>query len=82
MYSSLRKVICYFSFFNNSSIFFMINIYSDDNYLALKYLKNTKANIHNVLIIAGNLNISNNDYDPSYSFYSSYSNILVEIVST
>ena len=60
----------------------MINIYSDDNYSALKYLKNTKANIHNVLIIADNLNISNSDCNLSYSFYSSYSNILVKIAST
>jgi len=82
MHSFLRKDICYFSFFNNGSIFFMINIYSDNNYSALKYLKDTKANIHNVLIIAGNFNISNSDCNLSYSFYSSYSNILVEIAST
>jgi len=78
----LKKDICCFSFFNNSSIFFMINIYSDNNHSALKYLKDTEANIHNVLIIAGNFNISDSDWDSSYPFYSSYSNILVEIVDS
>ena len=71
------KDICYFSFFNNSLIFFMIN---DDDYSALKYLKNTEANICNVLIMVGNFNIRDSNWDLSYSFHSSYSNILVEIV--
>ena len=36
----------------------MINIYSDTTQTALKYLKNIEANIHNVLVIASNFNIS------------------------
>ena len=39
------KNICCFSFFNNSDIYYMINIYSDAAQTALKYLKNTEANI-------------------------------------
>ena len=35
----------------------MINIYSDKYQIALKYLKNTKANICNVLVIARDFNI-------------------------
>ena len=35
----------------------MINVYSDVNQSALKYLKNTEANVHNVLVIASNFNI-------------------------
>ena len=35
----------------------MINIYSDNYQAALKYLKNTKANIHHVLVIVGDFNI-------------------------
>jgi len=30
----------------------MINVYSNNNHSALKYLKDTEANIHNILIIA------------------------------
>ena len=37
----------------------MINIYSDIIQTALKYFKDTKANICNVLVIAGNFNIKN-----------------------
>jgi len=45
------------SFFNKNNIFFLINIYSDLLQSALKYLKDTKVNIHNVLIMTGNFNI-------------------------
>ena len=54
-------VICCLSFFNNGNTFFMINIYSNDSQLALKYLKSTKANIHNVLVMTGNFNIRDSD---------------------
>jgi len=60
----------------------MINIYSNDNQLALKYLKNTEANIHNILIVASNFNIRDSDWNSSYSFYSSYSNILFKIMNS
>jgi len=60
----------------------MINIYSDNNHSALKYLKDTEANIYNVLIMAGDFNIRNSDWDPSYPFYSFYSDFLVEIVES
>jgi len=60
----------------------MINIYLDDNHSALKYLKDTEANICNVLIIAGNFNIRNSDWDSLYLFYSSYSGFLVKIVES
>ena len=39
----------------------MINIYLDDNHSALKYLKDTEANICNVLIMADNFNIRDSD---------------------
>jgi len=38
----------------------MINVYSDDYHLALKYLKNTEVNLQNVLIMAGDFNIKDN----------------------
>lgn len=45
------------SFFNNSVVFFLMNIYFDFSQSALKHLKDTEANIHNVLIMTGNFNI-------------------------
>ena len=44
-------------FFNNNNIFWLMNIYSDSFYTALKYLKNTEANIHNILIMTNDFNI-------------------------
>ena len=35
----------------------MINIYSDTNQSALKYLKDTKVNVYNILVMAGDFNI-------------------------
>jgi len=60
----------------------MINVYSDNNYSVLKYLKNTEANIYNILIMAGDFNIRNSDWNPSYPFYSSHSDSLVEIADS
>ena len=39
----------------------MINIYSDEYQLVLKYLKNTEVNICNVLVLTGNFNIRDRD---------------------
>jgi len=64
---SLRKDIfnyrdiCCFFFFNNGNTFFTINIYSDNYQSALKYLKDTETNIWNILIMASNFNIRDND---------------------
>ena len=41
-------------------MFFLINIYSDLSQSALKYFKDTKVNIHNVLVMTGNFNIRDN----------------------
>jgi len=53
-----RDISCV-SFFNQGFIFFLINIYSDSSQSALKYLKDTKTNFHNVIIMTGNFNIRN-----------------------
>ena len=69
-------------FFNNSIICFISNIYSDKQQFALKYLKIIEANLNNVLIVIENFNIRDNDWDPSYSHHSIYSDILMEIVNS
>ena len=45
------------SFFNGNMYFFILNVYSDSSYTALKYLKDTEVNISNVLIMTGDFNI-------------------------
>ena len=71
-----HRNILLISFFNNSNTFYMMNIYSDSSQSALKYLKNTKANIRNFLIMSGNFNIRNNLWDPLYPHYLSHNNDL------
>ena len=44
-------------FFNNSIVYWIMNIYSDSSYSALKYLKDTEVNIPNLLIMTGDFNI-------------------------
>jgi len=51
-----RDISC-ISFFNCSSVYFLINVYSDSFQLALKYLKDIEVNIENTLIITGDFNI-------------------------
>ena len=60
----------------------MINIYSNNHQLALKYLKDTKVNFYNVLVMASDSNIKDRDWDSSYSFYSTYSNVLFGIMDS
>ena len=52
-----HRDISYISFLNQGFIFFIINIYSDLSQSALKYLKDTKVNIPNVIIMTGDFNI-------------------------
>ena len=66
-------------FFNNNNTFFLMNIYSDSSQLALKYLKDTKANIYNILVITSNFNIRNNLWNSYYLYHSIYSNLLFDI---
>ena len=63
----------------SSQHLFLLNIYSDSNQLALKYLKNTKVDIQNVLIMIGNFNIRDRDWDLNYPFHSIHSNLLFDI---
>ena len=76
-----RDTFCFY-FFNNGDIFFIINIYSDDYQSALKYLKDTEANICNVLVMTGDFNIRNSIWDPSYPFYSVHSDNLFDIADS
>ena len=56
-----------------------MNVYSDYFHSALKYLKNTKVNINNLLIITGNFNIRDQSWDPSFPHHLSISNDLFVI---
>ena len=70
------------SFFNHSIMRFIINIYSDDQQSTLKYLKNTEVNLNNVIIMTGNFNIRDNNWDPLYLHYSTHVDILRKIADS
>ena len=53
-----------------------------DHQSALKYLKDTEANIWNILIMTRNFNIRNNDWDSSYPFHSTHSDTLLKIANS
>ena len=76
------KDILLVSFFSNNDVFWLMNIYSDSLYSVLKYLKDTKVNICNLLIITGDFNICDNLWDSSYSYHSSISNNLLIIADS
>ena len=56
-----------------------MNVYSDYFHSVLKYLKNTKVNINNLLIITGNFNIRDQSWDSSFPYHLSISNDLFVI---
>lgn len=60
----------------------MINIYSDENQSALKYPKNTEVNIYNLLIIIGDFNIRDSEWNSSYPHHSVFSDILLEVTDS
>jgi len=62
--------------------YFLINIYSDSSQTALKYLKNTKVDINNVLIIAGDFNIRDSSWDPNFPHYSQHSSDVFDITNS
>ena len=88
LYFSLQKDIInyrdilFISFFNNNVCSFIMNVYSDSSHLALKYLKDTEINIHNILIMTGDFNIRNSLWDPSFPHHLSISNDLIIIADS
>ena len=50
--------------------------------LALKYFKDTEANINNVLVMTGDFNIRDNFWDTNYLHHSIHSNLLIDIAES
>jgi len=47
-------------FFNNNSVFYLMNIYLDSSQTVLKYLKDTEVDIQNILVMISDFNIRDN----------------------
>jgi len=65
------------SFSINNICSYILNVYSDSSHTTLKYLKNTEANINNVVLMTGNFNIRDSLWDLSFPFHSSVSDNLI-----
>ena len=77
-----NRDISYVSFFNCGLVYFLINVYLDSLQSALKYLKDTKVNINNVLIMTSNFNIRNCNWDPNFHYHSIYKDTLIDIADS
>jgi len=56
-----------------------LNVYSDSQQNVLKHLKDTEVNLNNVIIMTGNFNIHDSNWDPSYPHYSIHADTLHKI---
>ena len=70
------------SFINNDICHYILNVYSDSSHSALKYLKDTEANIDNVLLMMDDFNIRDSLWDPSFPFHSLISDDLIMIADS
>jgi len=59
-----------------------MNIYSDSSHSVLKYLKDIKVNINNVLVMTGDFNIRDSLWDPSFPHHSFISDNLLIIADS
>jgi len=77
-----HRDISLISFSNNNVCYYILNIYSDSSHTALKYLKDTEANIDNVILMTGDFNIRDSLWDSSFPFHLSISNDLIIIADS
>ena len=59
-----------------------MNIYSDSFQSALKYLKDTEANIHNILVMTGNFNIRDSLWNSLYPHHLTHSDYIFKIADS
>jgi len=70
------------SFYNGHSLNFLINVYSDEHQCVLEVLRDTPPALNNVLLMTGDFNIRDNDWDPSFPHYSLHSDDLLTIADS
>jgi len=72
-----HRDISLISFSINNICSYILNVYSDSSHTALKYLKDTEANINNVVLMTGDFNIRDSLWNSSFPFHSSVSDDLI-----
>jgi len=61
---------------------FMINIYSNSNQTAFQFLLQSFINLDNTIIMTGNFNIRNSDWDPLAHHHSIHTDDLLTIAGS
>jgi len=69
-------------FHNDQDTNYIINIYSDSNQTALQVLRQNMTNIDNTIILTGDFNIRDSDWDPSFRHHSSHTDNLITITDS
>jgi len=69
-------------FHNGQDVNFIINIYSDSNQTALQVLRNNTRNIGITIIMTGDFNIRDSDWDPNIQYHSIHMEDLISIVDS
>ena len=77
-----HRDISLISFSNNNICYYILNIYSDSSHTALKYLKDTEANIDNVILMKGDFNIRDSLWDSFFPFHLSIGDDLIIITDS
>jgi len=70
------------SFFNNSIVYWIMNIYSNSSHSASKYFKDTEVNILNLLIMTSDFIIRDSIWDPSFPHHPAISDDLMTIADS
>ena len=60
-------------------MYFLLNVYFDSQQSALKHLKDIEVNLNNVIIMTGDFNIRDSNWDPFYPHHSIHTDTLCEI---
>jgi len=63
-------------FHNEQDVNFMINVYSNSNQTALQFLSQNIVNLNNTIIMTGNFNIRDSNWDPNFHHHSIYTDNL------
>ena len=70
------------SFLNDHVCYYIMNVYSNSSYTALKYLKDTEVNINNILVMTGDFNIRDSLWDTYFPHHSFISDNLIIIADS
>ena len=69
-------------FHNDRDINLMINIYSDNNQTVLQVLCQNITNMDNTVILTGDFNIRDSDWDPNFQHHSTHTDNLITIADS